>query len=615
MTANIPDSPLSIRVPELDLLRLNASLGEILKGPKDDAGKLLDLLSLTVSLINAGGVVLFSQTEQGLVPGTRLVSKQAADMIPDLEQHMLQGATQALEQGKVHLKGLDTRPETTLVAVPMPNAPRRAALCALLVFKDNAPEPFLAILQIMAAHIGLWLASSSAPSQARPDLLVLADAALSLGRGSKTRAAFALAQSLARASGADRVFLGLAKSSTRVVLAAASGATMINTRGDLPRAVENAFAECVLRGATLMHPLPETLPPDSDVSASPLLKQALSEAGAESGLCLPLFTEEQTPSGALLLCFGEGKTRGPAIALPHLREAGPALAGCLAAMVRLPKGAAQASPLTLWARRHKRKLQLGLAALAMVMLLFPLPHKVTGASTATPKVRRFVVAQFDGSLKESMVQPGDPVTRGQTLAMMDGKEIELEIASLRAELDMAEKQRTMHLASGEMALVQLAALERDKLSRRITYLQGLLEQLDIVSPLDGVLLSGDLRRSVGSPLSKGQPLFEVAPLGSMVVEISVDQGDVPYVEPGMEIRAVFDTFPGRVWEGTVETILPATELRQGRYVFVAEMTVDNPEGLLKPGMTGEADITVGRRCLAWTLLRKPVNALRTFLRL
>jgi hypothetical protein len=74
-----------------------------------------------------------------------------------------------------------------------------------------------------------------------------------------------------------------------------------------------------------------------------------------------------------------------------------------------------------------------------------------------------------------------------------------------------------------------------------------------------------------------------------------------------------DAFPGRKWDGAVERIRPQGEIRDQRNVFVAEVSLQNAMGDLRPGMEGRAKITGPVRPLAWILLHRPYEALRQWM--
>jgi hypothetical protein len=126
-----------------------------------------------------------------------------------------------------------------------------------------------------------------------------------------------------------------------------------------------------------------------------------------------------------------------------------------------------------------------------------------------------------------------------------------------------------------------------------------------------VIVAGDLRRSLGQPVGRGQLLFEIALGGPLRAEILVLDEHAPAVQPGQRVRLAPAAEPNRRREAVVERVRPMAELVDGRNVFrvIARLEDTQQEGL-RPGMEGWARIETGRTTwLAW-LLRDPVRWLR-----
>ena len=238
----------------------------------------------------------------------------------------------------------------------------------------------------------------------------------------------------------------------------------------------------------------------------------------------------------------------------------------------------------------------------------PVPHRVQCDCQLEPVTRRFVAAPFAGPLKETFVEPGDLVQQGQLLARMDGREIRWELAGVQADLYRAAKQRAGHVASHEAGEAEVARHEVDRLQFREQLLKSRDQDLEIRSPVDGMVVSGDLKDAEGMPLKVGEVLFEVAPLEAMVVELAVPEDDVTFVHSGMPVAITLDAFPMRRYEAQVGRVHPRAELRDGENVFVAEVPLENERRELLPGMRGHGRIAVGNARLGWILFRRPMAA-------
>jgi multidrug efflux pump subunit AcrA (membrane-fusion protein) len=249
---------------------------------------------------------------------------------------------------------------------------------------------------------------------------------------------------------------------------------------------------------------------------------------------------------------------------------------------------------------------LTLAALSAVAAMWiPVDYKIACECQIQPATRRYVAAPFAGVFEKSLVEPGDLVTSGQVLARMDGKEIRWELASLAAERERVAKSHDVNLAAGKVAAAQIDRLEVDRLEQKRQLLEHRSAHLEIKSPIEGIVLSGDLKRSEGVPLTVGQRLFEIAPLERVVVEVIVPDEEVSLVAAEQEAAIRLDAFGDRAWQGRLQRLHPRSEVRDGQNVFIAEVLLANEGSFLRPGMEGRAKIVTGPQRLGWILFHEP----------
>ncbi|MEZ6088040.1 MAG: HlyD family efflux transporter periplasmic adaptor subunit [Pirellulaceae bacterium] len=246
----------------------------------------------------------------------------------------------------------------------------------------------------------------------------------------------------------------------------------------------------------------------------------------------------------------------------------------------------------------------------LLLLMYPTRYTVRCDCVLQPVARRVVAAPFDGSLEEAFVQPGDSVRQGQRLARISARELDWELAGLKADLSRSIKERKVSLAKQDYAASQIAQLESQRLSSRVELIENRIEHLDIRSPIDGVVVSGDLHEVKGAPLETGESLFQIAPLGAMDVELMIPEDDFMYVKPGMSVRLRLDAFADEQVTGRVQRISPQAEVLENRNVFVAELRLNDPHGLYRPGMRGDAVVQSIRRPFFWVWFHKPWSMLR-----
>jgi multidrug resistance efflux pump len=183
------------------------------------------------------------------------------------------------------------------------------------------------------------------------------------------------------------------------------------------------------------------------------------------------------------------------------------------------------------------------------------------------------------------------------------------LESVLAEIEEAQKDEDIALASGQIATAQLAGLRRKTLMRKAELLQDKLDQLDVASPIDGMVIQGDLTRSLGTPLEIGQTLMEIAPEGNVEIELELPESEIRFVEMNAPVELWFPALDGREFESRVRSVWPAATIRDDANVFVAIAELPNSDAALRVGMRGEAVVIGPTYPWIWKWIRTPVKRL------
>ncbi len=254
------------------------------------------------------------------------------------------------------------------------------------------------------------------------------------------------------------------------------------------------------------------------------------------------------------------------------------------------------------------------ATVICLPLAYPWHVHTPCAVLLEPQVHRLIAAPFEGIFEQNLVLPGDYVQAGQPLGRMDGREIRGRLAAIEADLARATKSRDSNLAGGKLAEAQIDKLQSERYLQERAALTRRLQQVEISSPISGIVVSDDLKRHEGAAVKIGQSLYEVAPLEKLVAEVAIPEEELELVASGSPVTVRLDAFPGRSWEGHVERIHPRAEPRENRQVFIAETTLTNDDRFeLRPGMKGTAKAEGPQMPGVWLLARKPFNAFRRFM--
>ena len=406
-----------------------------------------------------------------------------------------------------------------------------------------------------------------------------------------------LVSAVAAHLGADVVALARSRGPLARV-ACVSGRAKVDRRSAATRRLEDAMNEGMLRGRLSVAPAADLENRDSLLAH----RRLRSDRGAAAVLTHPLLTSAGEAVGVWTAVFDD--TPPPQSAGAFLAAASTPAADALAARRRKRRRGPKRPGVLLTAA--------AVLAAAAAGLSVPVPYAVTCDCRTEPTVRRFVVAPHDGLLATTAVRPGDAVAAGQTVATLDAADTRLELAGLIAADSQAAKDADAALVAGDAAAAQLANLERERVAARRGLLERRLEAATVRSPVDGVVLDGELDRAENAPVRAGDPLFEIAPAGGLLVEVALPAEDVPHFRAGDAVSVRLDGLESAL-PASVESVRPQSEVRGGRNVFVLEARLEDPDGTLRPGMEGAARVTGRPSALGWNLFHKPWQRLRASL--
>ncbi|HFE47638.1 MAG TPA: efflux RND transporter periplasmic adaptor subunit [Nannocystis exedens] len=115
------------------------------------------------------------------------------------------------------------------------------------------------------------------------------------------------------------------------------------------------------------------------------------------------------------------------------------------------------------------------------------------------------------------------------------------------------------------------------------------EQINIRSPYSGTVLERHVEE--GQYVSAGTPLYSIANLSEVWVQIDAYESDLPYLHVGQEVELTVEAVPGEVFVGKIGFIDPVLDKRNRTARVRVE--VANRDGQLSPGMFAQAVIMAG----------------------
>jgi HlyD family secretion protein len=283
-----------------------------------------------------------------------------------------------------------------------------------------------------------------------------------------------------------------------------------------------------------------------------------------------------------------------------------------------------------------------------------LAKSVVATGKVTPITKVEVKSKASGIVKKLLVDYGDRVKKGQLLAQLDKIEIEAQVEQSKAALEAAEANLKSSQADSERAKVDAEgpdvpllkraydrsvnmakdgvvstsaledaqknyemALNKQNVSKaqvtvlkakiaqaqanvaqdqaNLTQLEEQLSYTDIISPIDGIVLSRDVQMgdAVSSILVLGSSATLVMTLGDtseVYVKGKVDESDIGKVYLGQRARIKVESFKDKTFDGKVTKISPMGVEKDNVTTFEVRVSIQNPGGELKAEMTANAEI-------------------------
>ncbi|MFT3810336.1 MAG: efflux RND transporter periplasmic adaptor subunit [Micropepsaceae bacterium] len=263
----------------------------------------------------------------------------------------------------------------------------------------------------------------------------------------------------------------------------------------------------------------------------------------------------------------------------------------------------------------------------------PLSVKVTATGTLQPVDQVDVGAEVSGRVVEVKVDFNSVVKKGDVLAQIDTTQLEARRVQTEAQLAAAKagvKEAEAGLSDAQRRLSRVRDLAKSRnvsqqdldtaqstYDRAVASLEVAKAQVAIQeanlqvavsdigkavirAPIDGIVLYRSIEEGQTVAASFQTPvLFTLASdIKELELLADIDEADVGQVQEGQGASFTVDAFPNRTFDAQIRSMRNAPKKSetsassQGVVVYQGELSVNNESGLLKPGMTATAEVTV-----------------------
>ena len=250
---------------------------------------------------------------------------------------------------------------------------------------------------------------------------------------------------------------------------------------------------------------------------------------------------------------------------------------------------------------------------------------VTATGTVNAVSTVLIGTQVSGAIKQLYVDFNSFVKKGQLLAQIDPATFEAQVEQAKANLASAEanvekaeaalldarrvRERNTTLFSRNLiarsdldtsetneisasAQLKAARAQVEQTKAALKVVETNLKYTSIVSPVDGMVISRnvDVGQTVAASFQT-PTLFNIArDLSKMQIDTSVDEADIGKIRDGQPVEFTVDAYPDKIFQGRVSVIRNAPITVQNVVTYDVVVLVQNPEMILKPGMTANVSI-------------------------
>ncbi len=175
-----------------------------------------------------------------------------------------------------------------------------------------------------------------------------------------------------------------------------------------------------------------------------------------------------------------------------------------------------------------------------------------------------------------------------------------QIAQAQAALHLAQAGYALAIAGPRPQTIDQAEAQVNIANESLRQAMRQLEYTEIFAPFDGVVLSKSVE--VGEYVNPGSTVVTIGQLDKVWLRAYVVETDLGRINLGQEVEVTTDTYPDRVYPGTISYISDQAEFtpkivqtseERVNLMYLIKIELDNPDHDLKPGMPADCMIDFG----------------------
>ncbi|WP_370980905.1 efflux RND transporter periplasmic adaptor subunit [Agaribacterium sp. ZY112] len=302
----------------------------------------------------------------------------------------------------------------------------------------------------------------------------------------------------------------------------------------------------------------------------------------------------------------------------HEQQENPNIDSYLAICARLLR-LYQKSEYSIWSRlleasQYKLKQVLGpknyqlkISAIALILfsivLFIPGQHQVKAKTYIQSQNKYLLSSPQKGFLDRVYVESGSIVKKGDILGQLSDEDLKLQRKQTLFEIEKLKREYSLALADSLRAESAIVASQVKQSEIKLRLINQKIRRLNIVAPASGTIISPDINQRLGSPVDKGEILFELASGDTYKAQILVNERDIAFIKLGQRLNMKLESLPQQTFPATIKRISPMSEIHEGKNVFSVYAELNKESKKLQPGMSGKSRVDIGEKTNAWLWFR------------
>lgn len=209
--------------------------------------------------------------------------------------------------------------------------------------------------------------------------------------------------------------------------------------------------------------------------------------------------------------------------------------------------------------------------------------------TFQPKQEVTVSAEAAGRVVKVLVDEGSRVSAGQTLAVVEGDKLDVNVANAQANYDNAKQNLQRYesaFQTGGVTQIQLdqAKLQYETAKNNLKSSKINAGDVTIKTSVSGIVNARKIEP--GSYVNPGTPAFDIVNVSSLKLRVNVDEKNVAALRVGQTVDVSVSVYTDKSFTGRITFISPKSD---GSLNFPVEIEVANTAtNDLRAGMYGTA---------------------------